>query len=254
MILNRVAATGRMPTGFSPIQVAGLALWVRGDLGLSNGSTVTSWPDLSGNGHNLAGTNGAVFNSSGGPNNQPYLSSTGIVPITGLQALFTLNQPYEIFIVAKWDAAFASGSMINDGGGGVNFGRLFRSAATTIDTTGQQGNISGTYAATTNWTIYNVRYAAAANSLTAGGVTIASNATPVSAAPAGLTLFQDGRLIGANASKSSIAEVIEFSLNTPVPQLVFGSMNTLNGGMALRGSHDNPRRCLGADCSQQQSI
>jgi hypothetical protein len=66
--------------GFIPTQVSGCVLWLRADLGISlNSSNVSAWADQSGSGNSVAQTTGATqptYNGSGGPNNNPYVSSS----------------------------------------------------------------------------------------------------------------------------------------------------------------------------------
>lgn len=68
---------------FAPNQISGNVLWLRADQKVTlNGTTVSQWDDLSGNGHNVSQATAGIqpaYHASGGSNGQPYLTfSTAI--------------------------------------------------------------------------------------------------------------------------------------------------------------------------------
>jgi hypothetical protein len=63
---------------FTPKSISGLQVWLAADIGVIQSSgNVSEWDDQSGNGNNVYQTLGAnqpTYNTTGGPNNAPYLS------------------------------------------------------------------------------------------------------------------------------------------------------------------------------------
>lgn len=180
-------------------------MWVRGDLGLSDLSSVQTWTDKTINGNSPTGAGGAAsatFHAAGGPNNLPYLASTGT---TKIQKGFTLGLNHEVFIVCKWDVAFSATALMVDGGT-INTGRFSRDAASTIDI---GVSLTATYASIQSWTLYHLIYAGAASFIYAAGVQVASGLAS-GATPSGCTLFIGGDLVSA-PSTGSIAECIVYN-------------------------------------------
>lgn len=86
---------------FTPASIPGLQLWVRGDKGITlNGSNVSAWGDLSGNGVNLvqasAPAQPAYHATDAALNNQSSVATGATVNVTGT---LTLAQPCTILVV-----------------------------------------------------------------------------------------------------------------------------------------------------------
>lgn len=121
---------GMLP--FSPLSIPGLALWLDASrLTLADLDPVTTWPDLSGNGRDASQATAAkkpTFIANG-------QNGKGVVRFDGvddwLQALFTLNQPTEIFSVHRYRSARVGDDTAFDGSVALNTMRLFRGDATT---------------------------------------------------------------------------------------------------------------------------
>jgi len=115
-------ASGAAPPG-SPI------LWVQGDTGTfsdtiggtpatTTGATVAAWQDLSGSGHHLAAGSGGQMQAGSGPNSHNFVRFAGTSQY--LQALFTLDVPFDLFMMVRPNS-WVSGANIAAGGVGDNF-------------------------------------------------------------------------------------------------------------------------------------
>ena len=89
---------------FVPSSIPGCKLWLRSDLGIKISTGVSQWNDQSGNGNNVVqATSGKqpTWNATGGPTGGPCLSFLGS-STQYLNATYTLNQPFERYVVAQF--------------------------------------------------------------------------------------------------------------------------------------------------------
>lgn len=62
---NQMLRRHQVSVPFSPIDIAGISLWLKADAGVTvSGGFVTAWADQSGNGNNCSSPNAVVLNSS----------------------------------------------------------------------------------------------------------------------------------------------------------------------------------------------
>jgi len=72
---NQMLRRHQSSAPFSPIDIAGISLWLKADTGVTvSGGFVTAWADQSGNGHNCSSPNAVVLNS--GPYSNLYFDGT----------------------------------------------------------------------------------------------------------------------------------------------------------------------------------
>jgi hypothetical protein len=94
---------------FLPTQLAGCALWLRADLGITIGTGVSAWADQSGNAHNVTQGTGAAqptyTTSDAAYNNKPVLNFASASSQFMQSAVWgvTLAQPYTVILVGNTD-------------------------------------------------------------------------------------------------------------------------------------------------------
>lgn len=104
----------RSGTSFNPLSLGAPAAWYRRGIGFTDAGAgaCSAWADQSGNGRNLV---------QGTAANRPTIQSDGSLIFDGaddsLQALFTLNQPYSVYMVVR-QLAWTANRYLLDGGTG----------------------------------------------------------------------------------------------------------------------------------------
>lgn len=195
---------------FSPAALgASLIAWYRSDKGITIGTGVSSWADLSGNGHNATqGTpaNQPTYNTTGGGGTGtfPYVScATSGGAISLATSAFTLTQPNEVFLEAKWTSE-ANFRYIFDGAAVGNTIAILDNAAVNSFAIDAGTLLSGTVTPS-GWQTWDAVFNGASSSLTVAGSLIASGAA--GAGPAsGIILFNAQSLVVSPIA--GLAEVI----------------------------------------------
>lgn len=118
-------ATSLGPTQFSPANIAGLKIWLQSDkiTGLSDGSSLQTWTDLSGNGNHFVQPSAASqpLYKTLVLNGQPAVRFDGVSSILTFLSASTISTPYSTVFVARpiseptglndillsWDRTFA---------------------------------------------------------------------------------------------------------------------------------------------------
>lgn len=93
-------------SSFLPTSLGGCVLWLdAGQAGGSDGSNLTSWPDVSGAGFHLNGQDAAnVFHSSGGPNGKSYVQFSAGALYRTTPCLGAADAARSCFLIVKRDA------------------------------------------------------------------------------------------------------------------------------------------------------
>jgi hypothetical protein len=104
--------------GFTPLDLGGVFLWLRSDLGITlNGSTVSAWADQSGAGNNATQSNGSqqpTYSASDASyNGRPSLSFTNGSATSLATAAFAKAQPHWGAVVGEMDAAAQTGGFVD---------------------------------------------------------------------------------------------------------------------------------------------
>jgi len=103
-------------TGMSPNLISGLTVWLKADaIAQSNGTTVGTWYDSSGNGNNAAAVNAGILNTTG-MNGDPELTLSGsdYYTITPTPAITTNSM--SIFAVQKPNSNTSYGMLLSSNG------------------------------------------------------------------------------------------------------------------------------------------
>lgn len=166
------------------------------------------------NGHVLTNTGASPswFATGGGASgSSPFLRGDGISQ--ALRGAFTLVQPEEIFLVAKWTFTSATCTLF-DGATTFNTGRMYAASNTFIHllSTGASDK-SSTYAAgVSGWNVYDASLNGAASYLTIGGDVGSSPSWPQDCGAGnmgGITLFAMGDAgAGSNPASADVARLI----------------------------------------------
>ena len=201
-------------TQFIPTQISGCTLWLRSDLGITLGTGVSAWADQSGNGHNVTqgtGSKQPTYNATGGPNNLPYVKGDGISQF--LTGAWTLNQPFERFMVAIWNSPWSAGNEQMSSGGTSSAVIYSPYRRTDVNTAGMFGGsvITGAFTSANFalWQMYDSQFNSGTGTLVIGGSQIATGAVG-SNNPGGCSLMT-GTSLGAGSAPISIVEVIDFN-------------------------------------------
>lgn len=184
-----------------------LASWWRADQGTTIATGVSQWNDLSGNAHHqlqATGTKQPTLSANGGPNSQACIIADGSNDV--MKASWTQNQPISIYIVCKWNNAFAAaGQTMFDGGAGTGSrGRLFRLTATSLQLE-DAGPISGTVNTPTNWHYYRIDLAGNVGTVYQDGVQKFTGAETGNTGGMNIFTYADGV---SDPCPGSIAEII----------------------------------------------
>jgi hypothetical protein len=201
-------------TFFSPVSSVSTSCscWLRADLGTGVAGT---WADQSGNGHNITQATGSkqpTVHSSGGANNQAYLAFAK-ANSQFMQGTWTLNQNWELFVVAQWGSV-TTGSTLIDGASG-NAARIYINNSTGPDVAfnASPGTnyLHETTVSITSWQRYNAQWAG-----TSGAASVAATACTQGAGTGIGTTNAGGLTVGAFGSGASafadvnVAEVIAY--------------------------------------------
>lgn len=183
------------------------ASWWRADQGTTIATGVSQWNDLSGNAHHMlqaTGTKQPALSASGGPNSQACIVADGSNDV--MKASWTQNQPISIYIVCKWNNAFAAaGQTMFDGGAGTGSrGRLFRLTATSLQLE-DAGPISGTVNTPTNWHYYRIDLASSVGTVYQDGVQKFTGAEAGNTGGMNIFTYADGT---TDPCPGSIAEIL----------------------------------------------
>ena len=194
-------------TPFSPTDISGLLGWWKADaLGLSDGATVTSWTDSSGNARHLTGV-GTTYETA-------EINGLAIVRFDGvddqLSVAFTCNQPHTRFYVAKYRSAFTAQESFADNHSSVGSGRaqMYRPASTTIGMYAAGGITTATTPQA--YHVYGVVFNGASSLITIDGAAPVTGSTGT-----GAGTNTGGIRLGSNASPgewadADVAEVIVY--------------------------------------------
>lgn len=107
---------------FNPANLPSALLFLDARKGIhQTGGVVTQWDDQTSNGYNVSGGTGPAYTASGGPNNNPYLTSSQLTQLLNV-SVPALVQPCEYFFVGQatgsapgWYAvAMTAGATLND--------------------------------------------------------------------------------------------------------------------------------------------
>lgn len=134
LILGAWISANRWLT-FNPSSIGGLRFWIRAEnIQQSNGTSVTSWADLSGTGNTVvAGTAPIFFSSTNTINSRPVVRFTGTAVLTNAAPVgLTSSDSGSIFAVLRSNQASADILII---GGCGNTARQFQFSTTTISPT-----------------------------------------------------------------------------------------------------------------------
>lgn len=146
------------------------------DLGVTTASgAVSNLADQSGSARDLSqGTAGArpAYAASGGPNNAAFANYDGVDDV--LSASFSaISQPFTLFLVNKWDAAFAANSRAYSNTGSVGV-LLQRNTNNTTVTSFAGVSLTGTTPDTRNWNYWKAVHNGASSALACNGSQVAS--------------------------------------------------------------------------------
>lgn len=209
-----VPSTTKIDTIVLPNQLPGLILWFRSDLGVTTSSgTITQWLDQSSSGIVLNSTVGAAsfptYNTSGGPNNLPYLSFTG-TQFIGFNSGQTLPNPLNmtVFSVLQFNPASqlsyvfynntASVATFLDGSGA----RTFRNG-TGVDVIGSTQ--------TGNWEQWTGTLTNGAQVFRVNGTQVGTSSTAYASPVAGATIAGFGGGTTAHPLTGGVVEYICFN-------------------------------------------
>ncbi len=199
-----------LPAPAGAFDPATLAAWWRGDGPFTIATGIASWFDRSGKGRpqlQVTGAKQPILDPTGGPNGRPCVTADGINDT--MRAVFTLNQPAVIYLVAKYTNAFAANEDLFDGATGVGSrGRFYRTAANTMNLENST-NINGTVSTSTAWHMYRIDLNGASSAVYQDGTLKFSGNAGVGV-PGGLNLFTyaDG---ASDPAAASIADLLVFS-------------------------------------------
>jgi hypothetical protein len=113
-VATRLRAAGQAP----PYKLAGLEVWLEARFisGLADGAAVTTWPDASGNAHDVTQGGGASTTYETGIfNGLPAVRFAGPTYMT--TAAFTINQPFTMITVVQASSAAGGPRIIASGAG-----------------------------------------------------------------------------------------------------------------------------------------
>jgi hypothetical protein len=190
---------------FAPTDIAGLQFWVAARLeAFANNDPVPTWTDQSGSGRNAtSATNQPTFKTS---------QVNGLAAIEGdgtndiiQTALFTLNQPYTVFIVVK-QITWTNTERIFDGS--TVFIRQ-NSATPNIQLTGSGAGIQSTALSVGAWGLVAGVVNGASSTLAINGGADITGDVGVATALSRITLFN--RADGSGPSNVSIAECLVYN-------------------------------------------
>lgn len=216
---------------FSPLDLPGLTLWLRSDLGITLATGVSAWADQSGNGYNVSQATGSArptYAASGGPNGRPYLSfnSASSQYLLGSYPGSVLANNCTVVAVSK--AADTAGTYkaiycLGDASNGITLLNGTTSAQRAVNCNAVATDADGSN--TTNWESWIVTSSAAPlQTLSVGGASMAlsPNNSVINAANTYHAVGSAGNLTAVFPFNGMIAEVILYSgvLNaTQVAQL-----------------------------------
>ena len=207
--------------GFNPKQISGLAAWydAADSASITIQTGVQQWADKSGNGRNLVQntTNNQPLHGSVTLNGKPAVTFDG--SNDSMRVAFTLNQPYMMFSVFRYDSdSSATGPRLFDGrsGSGSRSGEVFQNSISS-----QIGLFAGTSFnlllaspdsnAMFSFNVWDFAFNGASsairlrtNAVTATGNVGANNLS-------GLTMGANGNATAGQFSNASVAELLMFS-------------------------------------------
>lgn len=189
-------------TGFNPKSISELAAWYDASVSSSitlNGSTVSQWSDLSGNGRNQAQATASLqptYNATG-------LNGKGTLTTTGTQWMQASAFPvsatgdYTIFLVMKFDSLTSLPFAFQRGAGNEVHSLLTGSSATNFvarRASGNEGSVSGEPSAAiqqSKWYLITLVFKTTLSRIFVGSRQGTDNTTTVAAATGNkvLTLF-----------------------------------------------------------------
>jgi hypothetical protein len=176
--------------------------WWRADSKTTIATGVSAWGDLTTKGRNwsqaTAGKQPAL-NLTGGPNSLPCLVGNGST--TTISVAFTLTLPWTMYLVWKWNAAFAAADEMVDSTTVTNI-HAFRASGTTATLFAT----TGTIATPTNWHYYTISNTAGTSILKQDNVQKLTGAINGNSQP-GLALFTAGDGT-SNPANASLADMI----------------------------------------------
>lgn len=208
-MVNDTALSRGRPERFRGV---GLTAWYRADQGITIATGVSQWNDISGNARNLAqgtGANQPTYNATGGSNGRALLDFDGTND-TMVTGAFTQNQPFTVFFVQKWDAAFVAAQRAFDGKGVQALFQRATNSTTVVLFAG--ASITGTVASTQTWNYWKTVFNGASSSIACKQVATASG-------DAGATNW-DGITLGsatgggAEWADESVSEMIVYAGTT----------------------------------------
>ncbi len=193
---------------------AGLAIWLRGDKGITTVTGVSNWADLlSGVGRAAAQATTSkqpAFSASGGPNSKPCVTGDGLTNTMKVTGGFTLTQPEHVFHVGKFTNAFAANEDFYDGNAGNSM--RFRRNNTTHMVMSSSGDLANSgYVTLTSWHYYTNLFKGSSGSQGRQDGTLRigpGNSGTTSAGGLTLFTFGDG---ASDPCAGSIAEILVFA-------------------------------------------
>ena len=202
-----ISATTFAP--FVPTSIPGCVLSLRADRGITLATGVSVWADQSGNGNNVSQATGSAqptYNSSGGPNGQPYLNFAQASNQFLASAAFSLSQPLFVWIVANQSGG--SGNQYSIDGRSANTLALLIVSQTIVDMNAG-AVLSWTSASAGTFQSYGMQFNGASSSLYSNNVSKASGSAGTNAV-GGITIgaFGNG---GGGFLNGNIAEVIVYN-------------------------------------------
>jgi hypothetical protein len=200
-----------VPVAFVPTDLDNLWLWFDAtELALSNGATVSSWPDLSGAGRNLTATGTPTYAAAGLGTGHPSVSFPGSARLD-TAAFAALSGPLTMFLVAQADDLAAT-QTITDGEDTSASGRLgiFKLGTDTWSIS-RNTSLNGTVGAAVHTPVllraaYGV---AGSTSLRVDGVEVIAPGNAGSASPVKLRI--GANFSGANFFTGDIGEILLYS-------------------------------------------
>jgi hypothetical protein len=147
-------------------------------MGLTNGASLSSITDMSGNGRNLSGgvapTNVISATELGG---RPYASFTGAQYLASSSSSTVLSQPAHFFVIAKWNTSTNLNRFLFDGYTSTQARMIFMQVGgqTTVAVGGNTYGITGNWPWTTTstlWYLWEVEFNGASSAIINTGVSL----------------------------------------------------------------------------------
>jgi hypothetical protein len=215
--------TGNGPAvwqGWNPAALPSDAVWLRGDIGTTIATGVSSWADQSGHGRNASQPTGG---------SQPTLNTTvcpggnaGLVfSRAGAKwmsvASFSLVQPEYVWVVMKWTST-SSNQYIIDGTSAANTMGLYQAANPAIIMTA--GTVLSWASGTpTAFTALGALYSGSASSLRANDTIVISPSSANTGAPGGITIGSPEGQAGGLYSDADLCEIVVLNA-APTPDVL----------------------------------